>query len=105
MSWEGRSGTKRARYYYRAERRDGKVVKVYLGRGPQATVAAEADAAARKAHEADVVAARALEAELEPLEEQTLAMMASIEQITEAALEAAGCYRHHGTWRRRRANT
>lgn len=99
MSWESRPGSK-SKYYFWAERHAGKLVKTYFGSGARAKFAAETDSAARKAREADAMAARALVAELEPLEAQTLAMMVSVEEITKAALLAAGCHQHHGSWRR-----
>ena len=44
MAWESRPGTK-AKYYYRAETHAGRLVKVYVGTGEEARLAAEADAA------------------------------------------------------------
>ena len=99
MAWETRGN---ARYYYRGERRGGRVVRTYLGRGSRAKQAAAEDAKARAAKHADRDAARALEAEREPLHRATVAMDGQVDLLVEAVLKAAGCHKHHGGWRRGR---
>ena len=101
MGWEKRDrGTS---YYYRGHRIGHRVIKVYVGRGPAAEAAAQADAEHRAAR------ARRHQAE----QQRRLAYEAIGAQVAECCTEAAGLmdaallidgyYRHdRGAWRRRR---
>jgi hypothetical protein len=67
MAWEKRttkSGT--WRYYYRSERRAGRVVKVYFGRGAAAALAADVDARARRDRADEAARLRRLQDDLRP---------------------------------------
>lgn len=104
MAWEERRG---GRYYYRKERRDGRVVSLYRGKGEildMLTALEEAERAiarderaeqrARDADERD--RARRADAALNRLDEM-------IATLTRATLLTAGCHTHKGTWRKKRA--
>src|SRR4051812_13921616 len=67
MAWETRARTGR-RYYYRAQRVNGRVRKICYGNGFRAAQAAREDVERRAVRAADVAAARAGEMELLPLE-------------------------------------
>jgi hypothetical protein len=101
MGWE-RRGTSGASYLY-LSRRDaaGRVVKQYLGRGPQAQEAARA--LARRA--ADRHALSQARATLAGPEASMAALHAATGALLEAALLAAGYRRHnYGPWRKRRGH-
>ena len=100
MAWEKKKRGK-GKYYYRAERRGGQVVKQYMGSGPKAIAAAKADAAVKNAREADKTAADALAADLAKLDDIEGQAADEVELMVQAGLIVAGFYQHHGTWRRR----
>src|SRR6185369_16859844 len=56
MPWETRSGH---RYYYRVQRKNGRLIKEYFGRGVAAEAAAQVDAEARQQRTAERVAVEA----------------------------------------------
>lgn len=100
MAWERRrNGT----YYYRTHKRQGRVIKEYVGTGPFAEIAAEHDALtraaradARERQHRERAAMRELDAPVETFAD-------SLETLTRASLLLAGYYRHHGgEWRKRR---
>jgi hypothetical protein len=96
MSWATRG---RGRFFYRNRRRGGRVVTEYLGRGPEALLAAAAADVGRKARRA-VAAERA---RLAAADAESNALVAVVEALARAALLTAGYHRHaRGTWRRRR---
>jgi len=96
MAWETRNGG--GRYYTRSKRVGGRVVREYIGTGPTAELAAEADAARRAQREQERRAWNRTKEEIEASED-------ALEQLREAVcglLADAGFYRHHrGEWRRR----
>lgn len=101
MSWETRNG--KGRYYIRAFRDGGRVVREYFGTGMYGEYWASVDADARAER-----AARAADVwtELEALDEldQLVATYAeAVEVIALEVLEAAGYRRHQrGEWRKTR---
>jgi hypothetical protein len=101
MAWETRGG---GRFYYRYRWNHGRVIKVYVGKGPAAERAAREDEAKRTNRIAQRQAA-----EIERvLERPARDLMAEVDgQVTVAihsALMAAGYHRHsRGAWRKRRA--
>ena len=100
MGWEERGGR---RYYYRARKVGGRVVKEYVGSGPMAELVASQDAAARAERAAVAARLRAERERVAPAE----ADLAAIEEVAEAlarvSLVAAGYRRHkRGEWRKRR---
>jgi len=102
MSWD-RKRRGRGPYYYRSERKNGKPIKVYLGRGPAAQKAAAKVAQAWQARQRDRDAVTAeqlrLAAAIAALEELcTLAQL-----LTRATLIIGGYHEHRGQWRKRRS--
>lgn len=96
MGWE------RGRYYTRSKKVNGRVVREYVGTGRVAELAARMDTIDRERRRMEALAIRQertaleLDADLEALIEMT-------NQMAQAALLAAGYYRHkRGEWRKRR---
>ena len=104
MPWEDRPG---GRYYYRAKRIKGRVVKEYVGAGPKAEAAATEDAQAREAREAQ---RQAIHERLSALEQQWTGpveefnqLSTSCEALVVGTLLARGFHQHdRGAWRKRR---
>jgi len=96
MAWETRNGG--GRYYTRSKRVGGRVVREYVGTGPAAELAAEADAARRAQREQERRAWNRAKKEIEASED-------ALERLREAVrglLVDGGFYRHNrGEWRRR----
>lgn len=100
MGWETRGGR---RYYYRARKVDGRVVKEYLGVGPSAEIAALQDTRARQDRAAAARVRRAERAGLEAVDGELTDVDDAIEALTRASLILSGYHRHHrDNWRRRR---
>ncbi len=100
MSWELRDGH---RYYYRATRRDGQAVKTYVGKGPEAELAARMDARVRRERERIAGTLEAEQARARPAESATGGFEAAFERIVSASMHAEGYHRHRsGPWRKRR---
>lgn len=98
MGWETRGGS--GRYYTRSTRRDGRVAREYLGRGPAAERAAAADAERRLAREV----AREDTRFTAEVDSALAALSEALETLARAALLVGGFHRHaRGEWRRRRA--
>jgi hypothetical protein len=99
MGWETRGN---GRYYYRKVRRGGRVCSEYVGRGLVADMLADIDDDAR--HDAQVQQ-RARRAEVDA-ERRTAATLAEVDRMvqdmTAAALIAAGYHTHRRQWRRQR---
>ncbi|VTU01336.1 Uncharacterized protein OS=Singulisphaera acidiphila (strain ATCC BAA-1392 / DSM 18658 / VKM B-2454 / MOB10) GN=Sinac_7637 PE=4 SV=1 [Gemmataceae bacterium] len=101
MGWEQRGAQ---RYYYAAERIDGRVVKRYVGAGALIVefAALQAETRAEKTDEAARI--RCQRDELTALGESLTALDDLADTLAAAALVAAGFHRHHrGPWRKRRA--
>jgi hypothetical protein len=102
MAWERRGAN--TRYYYRSRRTaDGRVVKDYLGRGPRARSAAQADAAAAAGRAADRAALVAEQARLAGADLLADALGEAAGLLFTAAMLAGGFRRcNYGPWRKRR---
>jgi hypothetical protein len=100
MAWERRrNGT----YYYRTHKRQGRVIKEYVGTGPLAEIAAERDALARAARSEAAEKKRQEQATMRALDAPVEAFGDSLDILTRANLLLAGYYCHHGSeWRKRR---
>ncbi len=100
MSWETRGDQ---RYYYRARKAGGRVVKEYVGAGPNAEIAALQDTLAREARAVTTRVHQAERAGLEAVDGELTDVDDAIEALTRASLVLSGYHRHHrGTWRRRK---
>jgi hypothetical protein len=107
MPWEDRPG---GRYYYRAKKTKGRVVKEYVGAGPKAEAAAAEDAYAREVREAQRQATRrhrsALEQQWAASLEQFINLDTSCEALMVGTLLAWGFHQHdRGAWRKRRLSS
>jgi hypothetical protein len=101
MAWEHRTGG-RAYYYFRF-RSQGRVRKVYVGKGAPAEVAAQTVDDRKATRLAEREALRAEVARLKPLERTMTALDDGCDLLCSAALSAAGYYQlDRGAWRRRR---
>lgn len=100
MAWETRGG--QGRYYTRSKKRDGRVVREYIGTGPLAERIAGLDEAEREDRRERLQARRQLRADLAAADAPVAALHAEVDAMVEMALVAAGFHRHKGTWRRRR---
>lgn len=99
MSWETR---KHKKYFYQSHRVNGKRVRLYMGRGPAAQLAAaaeELDARARAAERAEL---QALDKEFAHIEQILDHHERLLQLLVAAHLILAGYYKHKGQWRKRR---
>lgn len=99
MPWELRSG--RA-YFYRLVRRDGRLVRRYVGRGPQAEASAAEEADERRRRMADQELWKNRQAMLRDADRFVAEFSAGVKLLTQASLLAAGYHQHRGTWRKKR---
>src|SRR5918995_771445 len=96
MTLEKRNGSL---YYYRSERVDGRVRKVYLGSGRLAELWAEADRTERRRREEDRERGRAELGHLKALAAPLRELDERVEVLARACLVAAGYRRRKGQWR------
>ena len=99
MAWERRGGN---RYYYQAERENGRVRKRYIGAGEAAELVAHADATIRKTRTERRERARAEIEEAEGLASMADELNDAAEILARAEMLAAGYHKRKGEWRRRR---
>ena len=102
MAWEKRE--RGGRYYTRSRRspEDGRVLREYVGSGPLAEIAAEADRTNRKLEEAKREREKEELERLEALAAPVLELSEAAEILVHAHLIAAGYHRHKGEYRRAR---
>jgi hypothetical protein len=101
MSWEARKG--RGKYYTRSYRLDGRVVREYVGSGPAAERAAEADRQKRLAKRDALAAKRRKKEAAKLLADRVSQLRRRIHLLAHVALVAAGYRQHHrGEWRKKR---
>jgi hypothetical protein len=100
MPWEQR---RQRRYYYRAQKRQGRVAKQYVGNDALAELVAASDTAQRYQREEAAEAWRKQREDLVALDAQFSAWWEASEALIQGLLYGAGCYRHaRGHWRKRR---
>jgi hypothetical protein len=96
MAWETRGNQ---RYYYRARKVNGRVIKEYVGTGAAAEAAAAEDEARRIAR----AKRKSVSIEGDPLTSLMDSYLEFSDIFFNGSLVASGYYRHHGgEWRRRR---
>ena len=100
MAWEERKGG--GRYYTRSRREGGRVVREYVGTGPLAELAAEADHERRELEEARRGRERAELERLKALAAPVMEVSEAAEILAHAHLVAAGYRRRKGEYRRAR---
>lgn len=99
--WEARE--RGALYYTRSKKKNGKVVREYVGGGVLGEIAARMDAEERRRREAEAAAWREEREHLEELAGLVDKLCEDIEVIARSALLAAGFRRHkRSEWRRKR---
>jgi len=100
MGWETRRGR---RYYYRAYKVGGRVVKAYVGMGLVAEALATQDGLVRAERLSAVATRRAARARQSHVDDAVRSLDKAIDILVRASLVTDGYYRHHrGEWRRRR---
>lgn len=100
MSWELRHHNKK--YFYKKQRVNGKLVRVYLGRGPVAELFAAADAQTADARAAERADLDTLRDEFTRIERILDHQEKLLRLFTHAHLIHAGYHNHQGQWRKRR---
>jgi hypothetical protein len=101
MTWETRK--KRGRYYTRSRRRDGRVVREYIGAGQIGEAAAATDAFDRGQRKAETERLRAQVVAWGEADAMLDRLAAVTELLARTALEKAGYHQHsRGKWRKRR---
>jgi hypothetical protein len=102
MGWERRGGS--SRYYSRSLRRDGRVVRQYVGAGEAGEAAASVDQERRAARDAEREAMRSTLGRFAEADRQVAFICEAAETAARAWLLLGGYHQHdRGAWRRRRA--
>jgi hypothetical protein len=98
--WEGRE---RGGRYYTSSRKEGvRVVREYIGRGPQGELAARMDAEKRQKHQREGAPQKAAQERMEALMALVDELCEATEVIARATLIACGYHQHNrGEWRKR----
>jgi len=99
MGWQRRGN---GLYYTRSKRVAGKVTRIYVGKGPEAQIAAALDAERSAQRRAFIEARRVMLAHLNSLDDPSREFNAWVEILTDAAMLAAGYHQHdRGPWVKR----
>jgi hypothetical protein len=101
MSWDRKKRGTHEGYYYQSRRVDGRSVKTYFGRGPLAEMAARLDEHERELRRAQRDARSNERLRLALLDGRFKEARGLVNLLVAATLVLAGCYLHHGFWRRR----
>ena len=103
MAWETRA--RGGRYYTRSNRVEGRVVREYVGCGPAAERAAQADLEVRRVRESRRAAEMAERKALEDIDQKVARYHRAADGLTAGVLVNAGYHRHNrGEWRHARAS-
>jgi hypothetical protein len=103
VAWEKRKNGKR--YYYRVRRDGDRIIKEYIGGGQIGEAAAKEDADRRAARAMHRQGEQLRRQECNRMNQSLMAMDVEAGAMVEAALLAAGLYRHcRGRWRKRRGS-
>jgi hypothetical protein len=98
MAWETRNG--KGPYYTRSRRENGRVVREYVGTGPQAEQVAQEDEAARADKALRAAAWKAEKEIAEALDEAVQSLDQGCDNLLALVLEQAGYHHHRGEWRK-----
>lgn len=96
MAWNNK------RYYTRSIKRDGRVIRQYLGNSPLALMVADADRERRLRRQQKTQQLRALKAELAELDTLIQALHSFADGAAALARIDAGYHNHKGQWRKKR---
>jgi hypothetical protein len=102
MVWSRKQRGPESGYYYRSRRVDGRPVKLYVGRGPDAELAARLDERERQDRRAEREAFLAERVRLAAADLAFADARALVDLLVRATLALGGFHTHHGQWRRRR---
>jgi len=98
MAWEKRAGQS---FYYRSRKKQGRVVREYLGRGTRAVKAAAEDTERQVGRNKERIEKQAWD----DLETHITTLNRLTTSLSQALLVDAGFYKHRrGAWRKRRNN-
>ena len=97
-AWQGRCNTQH-QYYVRRFYRDGRRCYEYVGRGPAALLAAEADARRWAEQQTAWQTAREERQQLTATSDPLDSLEDGLDVLTKAVLFASGCSRFDGHWR------
>jgi hypothetical protein len=103
LAWESYGNNK---YYYRVRRCGKRILREYVGNGPEAEQAAQADALARQQRLAKQAAWNERKATLKHSTASMWTLGRRCDAVTYAALSNLGCYLHnYAQWRIRGGET
>src|SRR5262249_35588261 len=102
MVWSRKQRGAKGGYYYRSKRIAGRPVKLYVGRGPDAELAARLDARERQDRPADRAAVLAEQVRLAAADLAFADARALVDLLVRATLILRGYHLHRYEWRRRR---
>ena len=105
MVWSRKQRGAKGGYYYRSKRIAGRPVKLYVGRGPDAELAARLDARERQDRRAERAAFLAEQVRLAVVDLALQEARALVDLLVQTTLVLGGFHNHHGQWRRRRGRT
>ena len=103
MAWSRKQRGPRSGYYYRSRRVDGRPVKLYVGRGPDAELAARLDEREREDRRAERGTWLTERVRLAVVDAAFADARSLVDLLVRAALILSGFHLHRGSeWRRRR---
>jgi hypothetical protein len=103
MAWSRKQRGPESGYYYRSRRVGRRVIKLYVGRGPDAELAARRDERERQGRRAEREAFLDEQVRLAAADVAFGDARALVDLLVRATLITSGFHLHHGSeWRRRR---
>jgi hypothetical protein len=105
MVWSRKQRGAKGGYYYRSKRIAGKPVKLYVGRGPAAELAARLDEREREDRRAEREALLAEQVRLAAADLAFADARGLVDLLVQGTLVLGGFHDHHGQWRSRRERT
>lgn len=101
MSWLRKKRGPRTGYYYQSKKVKGRVIKVYLGRGPLAVLAAQMDKRKQQVRKVEQLAWLNERSRIAAADQAVREARSLAELLVSSVLILDGYHRHHGEWRRR----